>query len=411
MNIENPESLEKSTTLIEETKKLIKEDEELRKKNGEDFNIFSILRMETSETKTHSGMIAALLNPKGNHYQGSVFLKLFLDIIDHKYDVESENLDKAIIKLEHYLGAITKDYEDGGYIDILITFPSGKTIAIENKINAEDQPNQLYRYSKHNTNDSTLYYLNLLGVEPSEISTKTLKSDQFKVISYQNNILSWLKDCLEIVNSENANNREMLHQSLKQYIKIVKKITNKMDNELQQKLEKLIGDNLIEAEYIAHNFENAKYKVRLNFRDKVKETMDKQLTGSSFKSSYNNNDGCIYLSNEETTRFGYEFAIGNFWGTVDNDEDGSLYYGIHVLEGKQFSLDLNDLNYDFPNFKSSRSWPAYTYIKQDNAFFNLASNEFLTLLNNPDRCDEKVEIIKTQLKNFIQQVLKIQQQQ
>lgn len=411
MNIENPESSEKCTTLILETKKLISKDEELRKQNGEDFNIFSILRMETSETKTHSGMIAALLNPKGNHYQGSVFLKLFLDIIDHKYDVESENLDKVIIKLEHYLGAITKDYEDGGYIDILITFPSGKTIAIENKINAEDQPNQLYRYSKHNTNDSTLYYLNLLGVEPSEISTKTLKSDQFKVISYQNNILSWLKDCIEIVNSENANNREMLHQSLKQYITIVKKITNKMDNELQQKLEKLIGDNLIEAEYIAHNFENAKYKVRLNFRDKVEGALIDILKTYELNLSNNNNDGCSYLSNEETTRLGYEFAIGNFWGTVDNDEDGSLYYGIHMLEGKQFSLDLKDLNNDFPRFKTSRSWPAYNYFTQDNAFFNLANNEFLTLLNNQVLCNEKIEIIKTQFKNFIQQVLKMQEKQ
>lgn len=41
------------------------------REKGEDFNVFSVLGMENNETKTHSAMLVALLNPKGNHYHGS----------------------------------------------------------------------------------------------------------------------------------------------------------------------------------------------------------------------------------------------------------------------------------------------------------------------------------------------------
>ena len=47
--------------------------------SGENFNIFTILDRETDEVKTHSAIIADLLNPDGLHGQGEVFARLFLD--------------------------------------------------------------------------------------------------------------------------------------------------------------------------------------------------------------------------------------------------------------------------------------------------------------------------------------------
>ena len=47
---------------------------------GENFNVFSILQMESAEVKTHSAIIAELLNPQGSHSQGTLFLKLFLQL-------------------------------------------------------------------------------------------------------------------------------------------------------------------------------------------------------------------------------------------------------------------------------------------------------------------------------------------
>ncbi|MEN8928386.1 MAG: PD-(D/E)XK nuclease family protein, partial [Flavobacteriales bacterium] len=132
-------------TLLNKSGELIKADLALRKEKGEDFNIFSILGMDNNEAKTHSAMLSALLNPIGNHYQNEKFLELFLKEIN--YDYQKEDLKKVKVQAEHYLGKISKDYLSGGFIDLLISFPSGKAIVIENKIKAGDQPKQMYRYS------------------------------------------------------------------------------------------------------------------------------------------------------------------------------------------------------------------------------------------------------------------------
>ena len=41
-----------------------------RKLSGEDFNIFSIMSMESDEVFTHSGLLAELLNPKAKGKEG-----------------------------------------------------------------------------------------------------------------------------------------------------------------------------------------------------------------------------------------------------------------------------------------------------------------------------------------------------
>lgn len=46
--------------------------------SGENFNIFSIMGMESDEVFTHSAIISELLNPKGSHGLGSKPLELFI---------------------------------------------------------------------------------------------------------------------------------------------------------------------------------------------------------------------------------------------------------------------------------------------------------------------------------------------
>lgn len=48
-----------------------------RELSGENFNIFSIMSMESDEVFTHSAIIAELLNPKGSHSLGTQPLELF----------------------------------------------------------------------------------------------------------------------------------------------------------------------------------------------------------------------------------------------------------------------------------------------------------------------------------------------
>lgn len=92
-------------------------------------NIFRGLRL--SETQ-HSVIIGDLLNPKGSHGQGRMFLDVFLSL----FSIPSENNDNWFVTVE------------SERFDIRIhNKQKSKVIIIENKSNwAEDQPNQLYRY-------------------------------------------------------------------------------------------------------------------------------------------------------------------------------------------------------------------------------------------------------------------------
>lgn len=63
----------KIQAILNEVKPIVEENKKCRIekwKNGDFFNIFSILKMETDEVKTHSAFLAELLNPKGSHGQG-----------------------------------------------------------------------------------------------------------------------------------------------------------------------------------------------------------------------------------------------------------------------------------------------------------------------------------------------------
>ncbi|HEY9543015.1 PD-(D/E)XK nuclease family protein [Prevotella sp.] len=62
---------------------------------GETFNMFSILKMESNETATHSAFLAELLNPHGSHGCGSAFLSAFLRQVAQKADISLMNLDEA----------------------------------------------------------------------------------------------------------------------------------------------------------------------------------------------------------------------------------------------------------------------------------------------------------------------------
>jgi hypothetical protein len=75
------------------------------------------------------------LDPKGDHSQGNLFLKLFIDYLRLKIQI-SQN---TIVKKEKYIGKINEDYTKGGRIDLFISENKNNEIYIENKIYAEDK--------------------------------------------------------------------------------------------------------------------------------------------------------------------------------------------------------------------------------------------------------------------------------
>lgn len=166
--------------LLSEVTTISKNYDEIAKTSGENFNIFSIMSMESDERYTHSAIIGELLNPKGSHGQGSIFLKLFIDEIEPLKKWDNFEYESAVVIIEEHLGKIDEEYSRGGFIDIVIK-SGNKTIIIENKIYAPEQKNQLQRYKYHYREcECVLLYLNLSGISPTEYGIGKLIKEDYK---------------------------------------------------------------------------------------------------------------------------------------------------------------------------------------------------------------------------------------
>jgi hypothetical protein len=184
----------------------------LARATGDRFNVFQILRIGHLEVKTHSPMLAELLNPKGTHDQGAVFLRLFLS----RFGISPFDADASTVRQEYYAGPVTE--KSGGRLDIVIRDGRGAMILIENKIYAGDEDNQMTRYREFNEG-ARLFYLTLDGRDPSNLSEEKLKS--FECISYATDIMAWLYDC-----RKEAVSLPRVRESITQYIHLIEDLTD-----------------------------------------------------------------------------------------------------------------------------------------------------------------------------------------
>lgn len=222
--------------LIEEIKEIISADE-LRKKSsyksGESFNLISVMNLETDETRTHSRILADLLDPCGSHGQGTIFLDNFIELSPLLQDLELDTCN-CHVYTEKSIGEIDKYYRKGGRIDIVIE-EADKAIIIENKVNSPDQKNQLLRYHRYATQHYTggfgIIYLNKFGTPASEFSTgRKLSKEDYIQIGYSPDILSWLSNCLDLVSEKSR-----LHDAIKQYKESIQHMTNQSMDDIAQK--------------------------------------------------------------------------------------------------------------------------------------------------------------------------------
>lgn len=220
--------------LLSQVQTITKSYNRLMEANGDNFNIFSILKIETDEVRTHSRFIAEMLNPNGVHGFEDEFLKLFIKTLGLDTKMKTNNCD---VTVEAYQGIINKEYTIGGNIDILIKEKDSleNVIMIENKIYAGEQRNQLLRY--HNAYPKgKLIFLTLFGDDSQEKSSKKI---DYVPVSYQTDIIHWLEKCKML-----AVDNPTLRETLKQYINLVKKLTNQnINKEMNEELLKLILGN------------------------------------------------------------------------------------------------------------------------------------------------------------------------
>lgn len=221
-----------------------------------DFNLLTNVLKYHDEVRLHSRTLGALLNPNALHYQGTLFLKLFLkqiELIDF-----FDNLELVTVGIE---------YKD---IDLYLT-DGEKHLIIENKIWADDQPCQIIKYiniiiqkNKEEFNNPIaneilnkekirVLYLtprvknvpNCHKVENNYISygcgcEKLKQCSQkmrqkgtidfeltnyqvwYKKITYKEDIFKWLN-----LSKHEVRNIVNLHESISQYLTVVEKVNKK----------------------------------------------------------------------------------------------------------------------------------------------------------------------------------------
>jgi hypothetical protein len=91
--------------LLLEINKISKSYDEMAERNGELFNIFKVLKVESSEVRLHSAFLAELLNPNGSHGCGETFLRSFMQ----RFKVDDFNFASAQVEVEKLIGWTNED--------------------------------------------------------------------------------------------------------------------------------------------------------------------------------------------------------------------------------------------------------------------------------------------------------------
>lgn len=243
--------------LLNQINPIVKVYEKHAQLSGEKFNIFSIIGMESDEVKTHSAFIAELLNPKGNHSLEEKPLRLFVKIVfGEEFDIDYVS---SFCHKEQHIGLINENKTEGGRIDLVVRDKKKTVFVIENKIYASEQANQLMRY-KNAYPQAKILYLTLEGEE----SKLHYNQNDYKIISYKEDILSWIEVC-----AKEAFDKPMVREILNQYAYLIRKLTNQTTNtEMKEEIQKIINENYLEAGEIYKNFEDArKFKIFKIFQD------------------------------------------------------------------------------------------------------------------------------------------------
>ena len=248
--------------LLDKILKLVEKDRRLqaqRIKDGDTFNVFSILGLQSYEVRTHSAFIGELLSPTGSHGCNDKLLAAFLKSVPALADFVF-NTKNAEVTLEASIGLTNKTMTEGGRIDLLIK-SGNKVIVIENKIYADDQKNQMKRYQNfcQQYDDYRLLYLNLDGIEPSEDSTVDMVLDEdYHIISYSEDILYWLEQCKKV-----CKNRMLVLSSIVQYSNLIKELTNQMKGNTEKELMSLLSckDNMEKTAIILDRYQKLKDKL------------------------------------------------------------------------------------------------------------------------------------------------------
>jgi hypothetical protein len=322
--------------------------EKIIKISGGHFNIFQILGLESNEVRLHSTLLTELLNPNGSHGQGDTFLKLFVE----KNEIIGFDTTLSVAETEKYISPVNSDYSQGGRIDIIVTDKKNhKNIIIENKIYAADQQCQLLRYYNFDKNAS-LFYLTLDGSKPTNWSTKG-KIENYKTISYKEDIINWLESCLK----ESAS-LPIIRETISQYINLLKVLTHQTTKgNMLEDLKKIILNN---PDYINSIEESYNALVTLvaetkkEFKRKFDELFPRQIIwvqdNSKIEVAWGEDGDGIY--------FGYQYYVN---GSNSGNSEKAKQFGA-LLKEIDCSIHASPWNFGWFNPEPTKRFHRFDHL-------------------------------------------------
>lgn len=388
MDVTIKENITKHKNVLNSVKTIVKHHRQLTQAKGELFNIYNILGLKTNEVRTHSAFIAELLKPNGTHLMGNLFLKAFLKLLPEEI-LNHLNTDFTTVYVEFYIGIVDIVNKKGGRIDILIKDSNGKTISIENKIDAGLQDAQIERYCNYNKANNIVLYLTKFGDIPTPFDEDNFEDKKLYIISYQNHIIKWLENCQTI-----ASDQPILRESIKQYKILIQEITNTLGDKQDKELEKIVVENLNEASLIASKYNQVIIEIKEDFRKKIITFLEPQISEFTIKSqgSINSSYASIWFNNPIVDNRETWIGIESFSGL--GHLNGALFIGILDKKGV---LGLSSENYN----RLNKMWVHHEVLMFNNVPINISDKDFLQKLYSAEKLEYIAKEVSNQIIRFI----------
>ena len=417
---------------FQKIKEFKKEQDEQKQRGLNDFNILTAVRKPHAEVGMHSNFLYSILNPNGLHYQGDLFVRLFIEHV--LSDIKDDFGDNIKVEMEELT-------TDNRRIDF--TIKSDKyLIGIEMKIYASDETNQIFDYyeelEKQSENETVkIYYLTLDGKDADKKSyTKENKIQDYKKISFKIDILNWLNKCIkEIQNITNLN------EALKQYIDVVKMLTDNNHKGKVMGLEEFLLEDENLKLMLSNEMKQALVKSKIQIQTKFWHQLKEVLNNKGYEFEFvdyefkpiNIDNLCknYYEKSTKQKHYGlkcdlYKIEINNkktdytlsFFIEIENN----ITYGFTISENNirkdiSKSLDIEEVKQKIDDsckwttFKKDINnpwWIHWNYPKNKLNFMEFSSPEIFNLVDNLQN-DGKNKIIKNLANEIIEVIEKYKQ--
>jgi hypothetical protein len=184
-----------------------------RRQTAETFNNFQVLGVAGNEVRTHSALLADLLNPHGSHAQGTLFLASFL----RRHSYAFAGTPTLPDPLPHHGWSVRKELNTPhGNLDLVVgSSQLGYLCVIENKLGAGEQIDQLARYYRwlggQHYPHRALFYLT-----PDGRPSQTHNGAVYCPLSYRDDVIPWLEEVLPEVEAPRV------AETLKQYVDVLR---------------------------------------------------------------------------------------------------------------------------------------------------------------------------------------------